>query len=130
MFFSLLLSIVVALIQILPIIWLYLFSLKNNDKIFGSSPFALPSEFRWENYQKVWKGGTGTYFLNSIWITLVVIVLTVLFASMATFAINRMKWKLSKLVLGLFMAGLMIPIHSALILLFSTFLNVNLIDNP
>ncbi len=121
---------VVALFQLFPITWLFLFSLKSNKEIFGASPFALPSEFRWQNYQKVWEGGIGTYFFNSIWITALAIILTVLFASMATFAITRMNWKLSKLVLGLFMVGLMIPIHSALIPLFSMFLNVNLIDNP
>jgi raffinose/stachyose/melibiose transport system permease protein len=120
----------VALFQIFPIIWLFLFSLKDNREIFSGSPFALPSEFRWENYVKVWEGGIGTYFWNSIWITSVAIIITVLFASMATFAITRMKWKLSKPVLGLFMVGLMIPIHSAIIPLFSMFLNINLIDNP
>lgn len=52
------------------------------------------------------------------------------FASMAAFAITRMEWKLSGLVLGLFMVGLMIPLHSALIPLFKMFLSVNLIDNP
>src|SRR5690625_7168578 len=49
---------------------------------------------------------------------------------MATFAITRMTWKLSGLVLWLFMVGLMIPIHSSIIPLFSMFLNVNLIDSP
>lgn len=122
--------VVVAMFQIIPILWLFIFSLKDNKEIFGGSPFALPSEFRWENYQKVWDGGIGIYFFNSVWITGLAIILTVLFASMATFAITRMKWKLSGFVLGLFMVGLMIPIHSALIPLFSMFLSVNLIDNP
>ncbi|WP_170008526.1 carbohydrate ABC transporter permease [Bacillus fonticola] len=121
---------IVALFQIFPIIWLFLFSLKDNQEIFSKSTFALPSEFRWENYAKVWEGGIGIYFWNSIWITGVAIMLTILLASMATFVITRMKWKLSKLVLGLFMVGLMIPLHSAIIPLFSMFLNVNLIDNP
>ena len=122
--------IVVALFQILPLVWLFLFSLKDNNEIFAGSPFALPSEFRWENYEKVWNGGIGTYFFNSIWITVLAIILTVLFASMAAFALTRLKWKMSGLVLGLFMVGLMIPIHSALIPLYSMFLSVNLIDNP
>ncbi|AVR00414.1 sugar ABC transporter permease [Oceanobacillus iheyensis] len=120
----------VALFQIFPIIWLFLFSLKDNKEIFSGSPFSLPAEFRWENYVKVWEGGIGLYFWNSIWITGIAIILTVLLASMATFVITRMHWKLSKLVLGLFMIGLMIPIHSAIIPLFSMFLNVELIDNP
>lgn len=120
----------VALFQIFPLIWLFLFSLKDNSEIFSGSPFALPSDPQFGNYLTVWEGGIGLYFFNSVWITGLAIVLTVLFASMATFAITRMNWKLNKLVLGLFMVGLMIPIHSALIPLFSMFLSVNLIDNP
>ncbi|WP_053218505.1 carbohydrate ABC transporter permease [Virgibacillus senegalensis] len=120
----------VALFQIFPIVWLFLFSLKDNREIFSGSPFALPTELKWENYAKVWEGGIGVYFFNSVWITGLAIILTVLLASMATFAITRMHWKWSGFVLGLFMVGLMIPIHSALIPLFSMFLNVNLIDHP
>ncbi|RSL32100.1 carbohydrate ABC transporter permease [Salibacterium salarium] len=120
----------VAVFQIFPLIWLLMFSLKDNREIFAESPFALPGELRFENYLNVWEGGIGLYFFNSVWITGLAIVLTVLFASMATFAITRMHWKLNTFVLGLFMVGLMIPIHSALIPLFSMFLSVNLIDNP
>lgn len=58
------------------------------------------------------------------------IILTILIASMATFAITRMKWKLNGVVLGLIMVGLMIPVHSSLIPLFKMFLEVNLIDHP
>ncbi|MFG6119329.1 carbohydrate ABC transporter permease [Thalassobacillus sp. B23F22_16] len=121
---------IVAVFQLLPIIWLFLFSLKSNSEIFGGNPFALPKKWLWENYAKVWEGGIGLYFFNSVWITVVAIIFTALFASMATFAITRMQWKFDKFVLGLFMVGLMIPIHSAIIPLFSMFLNVNLIDNP
>src|SRR5699024_1769926 len=46
------------------------------------------------------------------------------------FAITRVRWKLSGLILGLIMVGLMIPIDSALIPFYNMFLNVNLIDNP
>lgn len=121
---------VVAVFQIFPIIWLFLFSLKTNQEIFAGSPFALPLDPKWENYVKVFEGGIGTYFWNSIWITAVATVMTILIASMATFAISRMRWKLSGLVLGIIMIGLMIPVHSALIPLYNMFLNVNLIDNP
>ncbi|MBP1969308.1 raffinose/stachyose/melibiose transport system permease protein [Virgibacillus natechei] len=121
---------IVAVFQIFPIIWLVLFSLKDNREIFAESPFALPQEIRWENYLKVWESGIGVYFFNSVWITGIAVLLTLLVASMATFVITRMNWKLSKLVLGLFMVGLMIPIHSALIPLFDMFNTINLIDNP
>src|SRR5690625_1442367 len=114
----------VAVFQLFPILWLFMFSLKTNQEIFAGNPFALPTDPKWGNYLKVFEGGIGTYFWNSIWITVVATVLTILIASMATFAITRMKWKFSDLVLGLIMVGLIIPIHSALIPLYNMFLNV------
>lgn len=120
-----------AIFQIYPLIWLFLFSLKDNREVFGMSPFALPSDPKWGNYLKVWtEGNIGLYFFNSVWITVVSVFLTIILASFVTFAITRMTWKLNKLVLGLFMVGLMIPIHSTLIPLFSFFLKLNFIDNP
>ncbi|GGI12611.1 carbohydrate ABC transporter permease [Gottfriedia solisilvae] len=123
--------IVVAVFQIFPIIWLFLFSLKNNQEVFNMSPFSLPENPKWENYTKVWtEGNISLYFFNSVTYTIAAVVLTVVLASMVTFAITRMNWKASKLVLGLFMVGLMIPVHSTLIPLFNTFTKINLIDNP
>jgi len=121
----------VAGLQILPLIWLLFFSLKNNHEVFNTPLFSLPSPPRWENYVKVWvEGDIGRYFFNSLWITTVSVVFTVLLASFVTFAITRMNWKLKHVVLGLFMVGLMIPIHSTLIPLFNFFMKVKLIDHP
>ncbi|ULT56142.1 carbohydrate ABC transporter permease [Neobacillus drentensis] len=122
---------IIAIIQIYPLIWLFLFSLKTNQEVFGMSPFSLPQHPQWGNYLKAWTAGhIGSYFFNSVIYTVVAVVLTVILASFVTFAITRMQWKLSGLVLGLFMAGYMIPLHSTLIPLFNTFKSVHLIDNP
>lgn len=126
-----LLLFLLAVLQILPLVWLLLFSLKNNQEVFNLPPFSVPLHPHWENYKNVWTNGNiGGYFLNSVWITAVSLVLTVMLASFVTYAITRMKWKGSSLVLGLFMVGLMIPVHSTLIPLFSTFQKLHLIDNP
>ncbi|ABR49446.1 binding-protein-dependent transport systems inner membrane component [Alkaliphilus metalliredigens QYMF] len=123
--------ILLAIIQIFPLVWLLFFSLKNNQEVFNTPPLSFPTSPKWENYVKVWtEGNIGTYFFNSVWITVVAVVITVLLASFVTFAITRMKWKYKNFVLGLFMVGLMIPVHSTLIPLFSFFVKVNLMDNP
>ncbi|MBB5325439.1 raffinose/stachyose/melibiose transport system permease protein [Anoxybacillus tepidamans] len=123
--------IILAALQLLPLVWLLFFSLKNNQEVFNTPLFSLPSPPRWENYVKVWvEGDIGRYFFNSVWITTVSVLFTVLLASFATFAITRMNWKLKHIVLGLFMVGLMIPVHSTLIPLFSFFMKVKLIDHP
>jgi raffinose/stachyose/melibiose transport system permease protein len=122
---------IIGVVQIYPLVWLFMFSLKTNQEVFGMSPFALPQDPQWGNYVKAWTtGNIDTYFFNSVLYTVVAVVLTVILASFVTFAVTRMHWKLSGVVLGLFMAGYMIPLHSTLIPLFNIFKSVNLIDNP
>jgi raffinose/stachyose/melibiose transport system permease protein len=122
---------IIAVVQVYPLIWLGMFSLKTNQEVFGMSPFALPQVPQWGNYVKAWTtGNIDVYFFNSVMYTVVAVVLTVILASFVTFAITRMEWKLSGLVLGLFMAGYMIPLHSTLIPLFNFFKMANMIDNP
>lgn len=123
--------IVVALVQLYPLIWLFQLSLKTNQEVFGMSPFALPQDPQWDNYIDAWTtGGINNYFLNSVWYTIVAVILTLILGSFVTFAVTRMEWKLKGLVLALFMAAYMIPLHSTLIPLFNIFNKVNLIDNP
>ncbi|WP_256759033.1 carbohydrate ABC transporter permease [Cohnella sp. WQ 127256] len=119
-----------AAVQLLPLVWLLFFSLKNSQEVFNLPPFALPSKLHWENYESVWsQSNISRYFMNSVWITLVSVVLTILLASFVTFAITRMRWKLRSFVLGLFMVGLMIPVHSTLIPLFNLFQKLHLTDS-
>lgn len=121
----------VAVFQLFPLVWLLLFSLKNNQEVFNLPPLSLPMNPRWENYEKVWSAGNiSVYFLNSVWITVAATALTVMLGSLVTFAITRMKWKGSSFVLGLFMVAMMIPVHSTLIPLFSMFNKVGLTDHP
>jgi len=119
-----------AVLQLLPLVWLLFFSLKNSQEVFSLPAFALPKHLRWENYENVWsQGNIGRYFFNSVWITAASVALTVLLASFVTFALTRMRWKLRPAVLGLFMIGMMIPVHSTLIPLFLLFQKLRLIDN-
>lgn len=126
-----LILIMVAVFQLFPLVWLFFFSLKNNQEVFNLPPLSLPMNPHWENYAKVWGAGNiDIYFLNSVWITITATVFTVVLGSLVTFAITRMKWKGSSFVLGLFMVAMMIPVHSTLIPLFNIFNKIGLNDNP
>lgn len=123
--------IVVAALQLFPLVWLLFFSLKNNQEVFNLPALSLPMNPRWENYSKVWNvGNINVYFFNSVWITVVSTMLTVIFGSLVTYAVTRMRWKGSSFVLGLFMVAMMIPVHSTLIPLFSIFNKIGLTDHP
>lgn len=119
-----------ACIQLYPLIWLVFFSLKDNGEIFGGNVMGFPKKFLWQNYSQAFGSGKiGIYVLNSVLVTTLTILITVLLTSMAAYGISRMKWKLSKATLTIFLLGLMIPIHSALLPLFVILRSLKLLNS-
>lgn len=121
--------IVLAFIYIAPLVWMLFVSLKDNAEIF-TSPFALPQRIQWENYTFAWTAGyLGKATLNSTVVCATALILSLLVGSMAAFAIARMRWKYSKLVMTYFLIGMMVPVHCVLIPLFKTFSGIGLYNN-
>ena len=48
-----------AFINLFPIYWMFTFSLKTNDEIFGENVAGLPNEWKWENYETAFWGKGG-----------------------------------------------------------------------
>ncbi len=120
-----------AIIQIYPLIWLLMFSLKDNAQIYGGNVMGLPTKFMWGNYKNaLTSGNVWLYTINSALVTAVTIVVSGVIGVMASYAIARMKWKLSNITLTIFLLGIMIPIHSALLPLFIILNKTNLLDKP
>jgi raffinose/stachyose/melibiose transport system permease protein len=127
-------AIIIAVLSLLsitylyPLLWLITNSLKTDDEMFANPWSVLPS-FQPANYSTAWVSGKiGTSFFNSVLVSLISVAVTIIVASMAAFALKRFKWKLSGLVMGMFLIGIMIPIHSTLIPLFMVFNKVGLLN--
>ncbi len=111
--------ILVAAIQLFPLIWLLFFSLKSNAELFGDNILGFPKEWLWSNYITVLRSSNiFRYFTNSVVITVITIIITNVLSAMVAYALTRLKWKLSNAVYILFLTGMMIPIHAALLPLF------------
>ena len=108
-----------ALVNLFPLYWMFTFSLKTNKEIFGDNIIGLPKEWLWSNYSEALDtGNMALYFANSAIVTFVTIALTVIFSLMATYALSRMEWRGRKLVNSIFMLGLTVPIHAAILPIF------------
>lgn len=119
----------IAFIQIFPLIWLVFFSLKDNNEIFGGNVLGPPTRFLWQNYQQaVATGHIGLYFFNSLLVTIITVIISDILAAMASFGIVRLKWKLSKLALTVFLLGMMIPNQAALLPLFIILRDLKLLN--
>lgn len=118
-----------AVIYLLPLLWVIYVSLKD-DKTLFVSPWALPERPMIENYTFAWTAGRlGVATLNSIFVCGITLVLCLLIGSMAAFAIGRMRWKLSGLMMTYFLTGMMIPVHCILIPVFTRFSKMHLTNS-
>ncbi len=119
-----------AMVQIFPLYWLLTFSLKDNTEIFQGNMVGLPKIWRFENYANAFMGGSvGRYLINSIIVTGATMMIVALFSLMASYALVRMKWRLRKNMQLLFMMGITIPIHAALLPVFIMLRNLHLINS-
>lgn len=108
--------IIVAVIQIFPLVWLVDFSLASSTEMFTSGLLIIPEKIQWGNYAKAFVDGNFLLYLkNSILINVLAVILVVLVSIMAGFACRRMRWKLSMFVKTLLLMGMMIPIHATLL---------------
>lgn len=116
-------------IQLYPLLYLFLFSLKSNNEIFLGNVMGLPEVWRWENYLKVLANSDlPLYLMNSVIVTSVTIFFVITLSGTAAYAIERMRWKLNRATLIIFLLGIMIPYHAALLPLFIMFRQVHILD--
>jgi raffinose/stachyose/melibiose transport system permease protein len=121
---------VVAFIQLFPLYWMFSFSLKANSEIFGGNPIGLPSNWLWSNYAKaLLKGNVGHYFINSVIVTGATIILAAIISVMASYALTRMVFKIRKPLNSLFILGLTVPLHSAMLPIFIILRNLKLVNS-
>ncbi|MDR2052993.1 MAG: carbohydrate ABC transporter permease [Treponema sp.] len=119
-----------AVIQLYPLIWLALFSLKDNSEIFGGNIAGFPKVPKWENYPDALRqGGVLVYFFNSLFVTAITIAVTIILSSTTAYAISRMKWKLSGKVMMFLLLGMMVPVHAALLPLFIVLSRLKLLNS-
>lgn len=119
-----------ALVNLFPLYWMFTFSLKSNDEIFGKNIIGLPKEWLWSNYSEAMEAGNmGRYLLNSGIVTFITIALTVVCSLMATYALTRMEWKGRKLANNIFMLGLTVPIHAAILPVFIILRNLKMTNS-
>lgn len=112
--------VIFGLIMIYPVIWMILSSFKTKSEILGANAPFLPTTWVWENYTNGWKGAGqytfATYFKNSIIISVLATLGTVISSAMVSYSLARVKFKGRKfwftcMILTMLLPGqvLMIP---------------------
>ncbi len=107
---------IVAALMFAPFLWMIVTSLQAPESLVRFPPQLLPDSPRFSNYGEVFRSlPIGTFFLNSVKISLLGTVGEVLAASLAAFAFARMEFRGKRILFGLLLATMMIPFQVTMI---------------
>ncbi len=119
--------IAVALLCLIPFIWVWSSALKSPAEIFDA-PLALPAHPTLKNVVNAWvKGRLGKYFLNSVIVAVPIVFFTVALSSLASYAFARNSFPGRQVLFYLFLIGLVLPFQSIMIPLYDTLRDVHIL---
>ena len=119
----------IALVMVVPLLWMLVTSLQTLDETRHFPPKLLPSSFESGNYTQVLEQAPfGRWFLNTLIVTVVCVAGNLLFCSLAGYAFARIRFFGREVTFLLILATLMIPFQVIIIPTFLIVRSLHLID--
>lgn len=111
-----------------PLFWMIFSSFKTSRELIGNI-WTLPDQLNFTAYQSVLAiPEFKSYYINSILITIISVVMLTVVATLAAYTIARIPFPGRNIILYLFLAGMMIPLHTTLIPLYITLREMGLLN--
>lgn len=120
-----------TLVVLLPFFWMLVSSFKSQRELFAYPPKFFPSVWKWQNYKQVLSAGSISFFqmfINSMKVTIPVVVFNITFSSLAAYAFARINFPFKKFIFMLFISSMMIPSAVVMVPRFMLFTNLKLVD--
>jgi multiple sugar transport system permease protein len=115
-------TVVVALLWMIPVIWVVVMSLKPNAELMRSTAGFIPLPFTLENYVNLLKLATVPRWLgHSLAVAVTMTLLVLVVSSMAGYAFARLEFPFKRSLFIIMIAGLMVPEQAVFIPLFTMF---------
>jgi len=97
-----------------PYAYMFATSLKDQSGFFRD-PTGLIGKYTLDSYKLVFELGLFRYFANSVIISVICVGLVIILACMVSYCLARMRFFLNRPLYFIFIAGMMIPVHTTLI---------------
>jgi raffinose/stachyose/melibiose transport system permease protein len=118
-----------AALALVPLLLMVSSSFRSNSELI-TDPLGLPSPPTTASYVEAWTAGSfATYFGNSLAVTVGAVAISTSVATMAAYALARGRSRVFRWLESLFLSGLMLPIHLAILPIFYLFDGLGLIDS-
>lgn len=120
---------VAVILVILPLIWTIISAFKDNNEI-SQYPMKLPATLRWDNFARAWTNASiGANFMNSILVTAVSMILSLIMVIPASYALGRYHGKVLTPIKALFMAGMFIQKNYLVVPLFMLLMSFGFLNS-
>ncbi|ROS38147.1 carbohydrate ABC transporter permease [Amycolatopsis thermoflava] len=115
--FAEIVTVLVAAVVAFPLYWMVLTALKPSGEVQSAAPWTFAPSL--DSFQRVLTvSGFGRYFLNSLVVALVVVLLSLLFAFLAAVALTRFRFRGRTVLLVMLLVAQMVPVEALTIPLF------------
>ena len=102
-----------------PLVWTVSTSLKPEFDVFQVPPQLVPSTFRWQNYVDIFEFAPfAQQYFNSVYIAVVNVIGTLIVASLAGYALARLRFPGRGLILPILLMALLLPEEVTIVPLF------------
>lgn len=116
------------LLSAYPVYYMFISSLRGQGDYATGSPWVPPLRPTMENYVAVVRDGIGLYFVNSLFVVAVTVLLIVVVSLLAAYAIARTPNRMMRVAFKVFLLGLAIPIQASIIPLYLLITRLGLYD--
>lgn len=122
------LGIIWLVIAFYPVLYMFITSLTPLTDYFSNTPWLPPAHPTLENYGSVLTNNFGLYFFNTVFVTVISVLLIVAVSLFAAYAISRIRSRFTQLIFSLFLVGLAIPLQATIIPLYALITDLHLYD--
>jgi raffinose/stachyose/melibiose transport system permease protein len=124
------LVVVIVAVQVYPLLWMFVTALRPAQDFASGNPFGLPSSITLDNFARAFEmANLGRFTLNSFIVTGASSVFIVILGMMGAYALQVLRFKGSRIVLGVFLLGIIVPVQVALVPLFISYSRVGLLNS-
>lgn len=115
---------------LMPIVWVICSSFKSAGELFAWPPSLFGRSPSLDNYRRALEEGHfGVYFLNTVFVSLVATFLTIVVNVMSGYAFAKYHFKGERLLFGMVLATLMIPLEVIMIPIFKVIVAVGIYNS-
>jgi len=117
-----------ALFVLAPVLWMVMAGFRNRLELF-KDPLGLPTGLNFDAFVRAWNTGIANFILNSVFVTVISVILIVVTSGIAAYVLARSESKALKLIYVLIVASFAVPSQSVLVPLYQIISGAGLLNS-